>query len=269
MGKLVWLASYPKSGNTWLRAFLHNYIAQPETPYSINSLADFSVVECSAALFPPHDGRPEAVQRLRPAVHRGLTKLHDDLVFVKTHNANLALHGVPFCTPDVTAGAVYVMRDPRDVAVSYAAYMGLGLDATIDFMGRKGAANRGTAAQVFELLSSWSAHVDSWAGDRRHLVVRYEDLRASPVLTFGKIIDYLGDAPEPARLRRAIEFSRFEELAAQERAHGYGAHAPGTAAAFFRRGVSGAWRDALTPAQAGRIEADHGAAMRRFGYLSA
>ena len=49
MGKIVWLASYPKSGNTWLRAFLHNYITQPDSPHSIDKLADFSVPEDAAA----------------------------------------------------------------------------------------------------------------------------------------------------------------------------------------------------------------------------
>ena len=272
MGRLVWLASYPKSGNTWLRAFLHNYINQPESPYSINELSDLSAVECSAALFRAHDNRPAAqltpaeVQRLRPAVHRDLMKLHDDLVFVKTHNANLALHGVPFCTPEVTAGAVYVVRDPRDVAVSYAAYTGKSVDFTIDFMSRTGAANRSTDVQVFELLSSWSAHVESWTQNRNHLVLRYEDLLADPTRQFGKLVRYLGDDPNPARLKRAIEFCGFETLAAQEARHGYAAHAPEAAAAFFRVGRAGQWRGVLTPAQAARVLQDHGVIMARLGY---
>jgi hypothetical protein len=272
MGKLVWLASYPKSGNTWLRAFLHNYINQPEQPYSINELSDLSAVECSAALFRAHDNRPSAtltpaeVQALRPAVHRDLTRLHEDLVFVKTHNANLALHGVPLCTPEVTAGAVYVLRDPRDVAVSYAAYTGKSVDFTIDFMSRKGAANRSTDVQVFELLSSWSAHVESWTQNRKHLVLRFEDLLADPERQFGKLVRYLGDDPEPARLTRAIAFSGFETLAAQEARDGYADHAPEAAGRFFRVGRAGQWRGALAAAQAGRVEADHGAVMERFGY---
>ncbi len=59
MGKIVWLASYPKSGNTWVRAFLHNYILQPETPHSINSLVEFSVAECAAAFFHAPRREPE------------------------------------------------------------------------------------------------------------------------------------------------------------------------------------------------------------------
>jgi hypothetical protein len=273
MGKLVWLASYPKSGNTWLRVFLHNYITNADEPHSINDLAAFSAVECSAAFFAALDKRPGSaltpadVQSLRPLVHRDLTKLHDDLVFVKTHNANLALHGVPFCTPEVSAGAIVVIRDPRDVAVSYAAYTGMDIDAAIDFMGQKGAANRGTDVQVFELLSRWSAHVESWSQSHRHMLLRYEDMVAGPETVFGKVVHFLGDDPEPARLARAISFSRFDELSAQERNVGYAAHAPSAAGRFFRTGRVGQWRDALTAAQVARVAAAHGDVMRRFGYL--
>jgi hypothetical protein len=273
MGNLVWLASYPKSGNTWLRAFLHNYIAEPAAPYSINALADFSAVECAAAFFRPHTAKPVAalspaeVQALRPAVHRELTKLHPDLVFVKTHNANLALYGTAFCTPSVTAGAIVVVRDPRDVALSYAAYTGLSVDETIAFMGKNGAANLGTDIQVFELLSSWSMHVASWTQQRKFLALRFEDMVADPQATFARVISYLGNDDNPARLARAIAFSRFDVLAAQEQRDGYAAHAPGARGQFFRRGQAALWKTALSAAQIKRIETDHAEMMRRFSYL--
>jgi hypothetical protein len=273
MAKIVWLASYPKSGNTWLRAFLHNYITQATAPHSINALTDFSVSECNAAFFAKYDPRPAAeystqdVQRLRPLVHQDLTSLHDDLVFVKTHNAALALHDVPLCTPAVTAGAVYLVRDPRDVAISYAQYTGQSIDQVIAFMAKTGAANRGTGAQVFEFLSSWSRHVGSWTQSRFHHVARYEDMLEKPAGTFGGIIRFLGDDPDPARLARAISFSNFETLSGQEGEHGYAANAPGASAKFFRAGKSGQWQNILTAPQIKRIETDHAAVMRRFFYL--
>jgi hypothetical protein len=273
VGKLVWLASYPKSGNTWLRAFLHNYINQPETPHSINRLTDLSVSECNAAFFanylsvPPVATTTQDVQRARAFVHHDFTKLHDDLVFVKTHNANLALHGIPLCTPSVSAGAIYIVRDPRDVAVSFAAYTGRSLDDTIIFMGQAGAANRGTAQQVFELLGSWSAHVESWAGGRKILVLRYEDMLDQPAREFGKVIGFLGDDAEPARLAKAIEFSNFETLAQQEAVEGYHAGGPNAGSAFFRQGRAGQWRDILTKVQRQKIETDHADTMKGFSYL--
>jgi len=266
MGKIVWLASYPKSGNTWLRAFLHNYIARPDSPQSINDLTAFTAVESAAAFFrqPNETLTTEQTQHLRPAVHESLTKLHDDLVFIKTHNANVAVHEIPLCTPAQTAGAIYILRDPRDVALSYAAFTGKPVNDIITFMANPRAANRANEKQVFELLSSWSNHVESWASTPKTLALRYEDLLADPARHFGRIIHYLGGEDEPERLARAIEFSNFKTLSQQERMHGY--NAGSDKAPFFRAGRAGQWREQLTLAQRLRIETDHAAMMRKFDY---
>jgi hypothetical protein len=267
MGKIIWLASYPKSGNTWVRAFLHNYILQPESPHNINKLVEFSVAECAAAFFhaPGESLTTAQVQALRPSVHEKLTRLHNDLVFVKTHNANLAVEHVPLCTPEHTAGAVYIVRDPRDVALSYAAYTGRGVDETIELMANPRAANASDGAQVFELLSSWSQHAVSWVAAPKRLLVRYEDLVAEPERHFSRVIRFLGTGEvDAARLSRAMEFSSFSTLAAQEAESGY--NAGGKNETFFRAGKAGQWRERLTSAQAKRIEAAHGEVMRKFGY---
>ena len=269
MGKLVWLASYPKSGNTWLRVFLHNFLLQPETPHSINALTDISVVECAAVYFgqPGTSLAPRDAQQARPAVHQKLTALHPGPVFVKTHNANLVSHDVPLCTPAVTAGAIYVVRDPRDVVVSYSAYTGRDLDEIVGFMADPRAAIRGTELQVFELLSSWSAHALSWVGSQNRLLLRYEDLLANPEAAFGRVARFLGNGSTPERLRRAIDFSNFSVLASQERETGYRAHSATAQSTFFRTGTSGQWRDVLSNAQAQKITDAHGEVMRKFGYL--
>lgn len=273
MGKLVWLASYPKSGNTWVRAFLHNYIANAQTPHSINELVDISVAECAMAFFgtPGQRLSPREVQALRPQAHQKLTTLHDDLVFVKTHNANLTVHDVPLCTPEVTAGAIYIVRDPRDVALSYAAFTGKSVDEIIAFMANEGAANESDGVQVFELLSSWSRHAVSWVAAPKRLLVRYEDLLAEPERGFARIIRFLGaadDKPDPERLRRAISFSSFSTLAAQEKQEGYRAASP-KGEKFFRAGQAGQWRDKLSQAQANAIWAAHHDIMEKFGYKHA
>ncbi len=267
MGKIVWLASYPKSGNTWVRAFLHNYIINAAAPHSINRLVDFSVAENAAAFFGADAAglSNEQVQSRRPGVHEQLTRLHDDLVFVKTHNANLALHGIALCSPEFTAGAVYIVRDPRDVALSYAAYARKSVDEIIDFMNNAGAATATDATQVFELLGSWSGHALSWVSAKNRLLVRYEDLLAEPARYFARIIRFIGSgAVDAARLERAVAFSGFDVLAGQEKAEGY--RAAGGVETFFRAGQAGQWRERLSPAQAARIEAAHGEVMKNFGY---
>ena len=275
MGQLIWIASYPKSGNTWMRAFLHNYIRRPQTPYDIDKLTDLTASDINAGRYRRYDPRPASqysiadVQRMRPLVHRDLTGLDTTLVFVKTHNARLTVAGVPLITPAVTAGAFYLVRDPRDVAVSYSRHRGRSIDDTIAYMADPEAATGGTDTKVYERMSTWSDHVRSWTAPPgpRVRVVRYEALLESPLVTFGQTIQWLGGAPEPDRLARAVQFSSFQELRAQEQAKGFIERVAGSTAPFFGTGRSGTWRTELTPAQQARIERDHGAVMQLFGYL--
>ncbi|HBK09125.1 MAG TPA: sulfotransferase [Acetobacteraceae bacterium] len=275
MGQLVWIASYPKSGNTWMRAFLHNYIRRSEAPYDINSLTDLTASDINAERYRRYDPRPASqytiadVQRMRPLVHRDLTGLDRTLVFVKTHNARLMVAGAPLITPEVTAGTIYIVRDPRDVAVSYSRHRGRSIDDTIAFMANPEAATGGTDTKIYERLSSWSEHVRSWTNppDPRVRVVRYEAMLESPEATFGQQIYWLGDDPPPDRLVRAIQFSSFQEMRAQEQAKGFKERVAESTAPFFGTGQSGHWRTVLSPAQQAQIERDHGPMMQRFGYL--
>ncbi|HET6607871.1 MAG TPA: sulfotransferase domain-containing protein, partial [Rhodopila sp.] len=229
MGQLVWIASYPKSGNTWMRAFLHNYIRNAETPHDINRLTDLTAADINAERYQRYDPRPASqygiadVQRMRPLVHRDLTELDSTLVFVKTHNARMQVAGAPLITPAMTAGAVYIVRDPRDIAISYSRHRGRSLDETIAFMAHPQAATGGTDTKVFEFLSNWSTHVNSWTNtsDPRVQVVRYEAMASDPTAVFGAVIGWLGQAPAAERLQRAIRFSAFEELQIQEKTSGF------------------------------------------------
>jgi hypothetical protein len=276
MGKLVWLASYPKSGTTWLRAFLHNFILQPEEPYRLGALSDLTVGESGAGHYRRYDPRAASrysiadVQRMRPLVHRDLMAASPNLVFAKTHNASLVVEGVPLVTPELTAGAIYMVRDPRDIAVSFSHHVGRSIDDTIAIMADPEAATGGDDRRVYERLSSWSLHVHYWTRrpDPRLLVLRYEDMLADPVAAFGDVIRLLGMEPPAERLARAIRFSRFEALRDQEAAHGFAERPDVATAPFFRTGAAGGWRAVLTNEQARRIERDHTAEMRRFGYLA-
>ncbi len=275
MGQLVWIASYPKSGNTWMRAFLHNYIRQPDAPSDINHLTDLTAADNNALSYQRYDTRPASqytiadVQRMRRLVHRDLTGLDSTLVFVKTHNARLQVEGAPLITPEVTAGAVYIVRDPRDIAVSFARHLGRSIDDTITVMADPEAATGGTDTQIYERHSSWSLHVRSWTSqpDPTVFVIRYEALIASPAAAFGPVIDWLGQDPPKDRLERAIRFSALDELRAQEQKKGFKERSADSTGPFFGTGQPGHWRTVLSPAQQARIERDHGAMMQRFGYL--
>jgi hypothetical protein len=274
MGAIIWLASYPKSGNTWLRAFLHNLLRNPQEGYDINRLDDFTLSESAYGWYRMIDSRPveeystAEVAGMRPKVHRHLTTVFPDSIFVKTHCAVMEDHGFPTVTFEVTAGAVYVVRNPLDVAISYAHHIGTSVEDAITYMAKSRAMSPPGHNHVHELLGSWSEHVESWTAKQSRAlhVVRYEDMLDRPQSAFGGIARFLGLKPPRDRLERAIARSSFKVLQEKERRHGFKEKSE-KAERFFRDGTSGQWRKALTKEQVARVAAAHSEQMQRFGYL--
>ncbi|PWR20604.1 sulfotransferase domain-containing protein [Zavarzinia compransoris] len=274
MAALIWLASYPKSGNTWLRTFLHHLLINPPAPLPPDSLHRFTLGDHHRIWFDKAAGRSTAgfslaeILQLRPKTQVLMTGASADSVFVKTHSMVGTYQGVPLINMEVTAGAIYVVRDPRDVVISAADHYGLGIDDMITRMADRDATIGGQQNQVEVRVGDWSSNVESWTGQtgRGLLVVRYEDMEQKPLKTFGAIAGFLGLKPPRERLERAIRFSSFKVSQNQEAQHGF-AERSQHSARFFRIGKSGQWPGVLTPEQVARIEHDHGAVMKRFGYL--
>ncbi len=275
MGDIVWLASYPKSGNTWLRAFLHNLLRNPSAPVDIDSLNQFCLGDTDAEYFArltdtPYEKLTKAEQaELRPRVHQTLVGASPDTVFVKTHHFLGEDCGVPLISMAHTAGAFYVVRNPLDIAISASHHYGRTLDQAIAFLADDNAHAGGGGGHVHQVITSWSNHVRSWTqrpNPGLH-VVRYEDMLAKPRPTFAGIARFLGLKPPRDRLQRAIRFSSFKVLRGQEDRHGFRENVSTTSDRFFRQGTAGQWRHALTPEQVARVVDAHREQMQRFGYL--
>lgn len=275
MSGILWLASYPKSGNTWLRAFLANLVLGGEAPLGLEAIRRFGWGDMEAPLYEEVAGRKlgalddMAIHRLRPRVHRlAVERRGGDTLIAKTHNAVTVVGGVPTVTPEVTAAAIYVIRNPLDVVPSYADHFALTLDQAVDAICAERNVLLGTPESVFQVLGNWSFHVRSWTGApglTRH-VVRYEDMRLKPRETFGGIAAFLGLGADAARVDRAIRFSSFDELARQESETGF-AERSTLARRFFRRGEAGGWRRTLDRRHVATIVGHHRAVMRSFGYV--
>lgn len=273
---ILWLASYPKSGNTWVRLFLAALARVPDlatmagTPRGATARSllqralDISLVEFSLA----------EIEALRPLAYRHLAARNVGApLALKTHDCYRDTPGGgPLFPPEATAHCLHLVRDPRDVCLSLAAHSAVTVDCAIAAMADPEyapAAGSGASGNlVGEIWGSWSGHAQSWLeAPIARLTLRYEDLLVDPITAFTAVARVCGLDASAEVIAEAVERTRFDQLAAQESACGF-LERPAALPRFFRKGRAGQWRDALAPTQAARIERDHGALMLRLGYLS-
>lgn len=294
MTRTVWLASYPKSGNTWFRMLVANLSAKDGKPVDINNLPERGSIASARGPFDyltlidsgllTHD----EIDCLRPRVYEELARGVDDdeydqpqdvppVRFVKVHDAyTLTPKGEPLLAGRRGAdGAIVIVRDPRDVAPSLANHNRSSIDDAITFMNNNESSFASRTGrqhqQVRQKLSGWSAHIASWIDQNDipiHLV-RYEDMQADARDTFAHALDFAGRPTTDAEIRRAVDFASFAELKRQEQEKGFSEKPPRPGELFFRRGEAGAWRDELNAEQVARIEAVHAPMIRRLGYALA
>lgn len=275
--RAIWIASYPKSGNTWVRVFLHNLVRElrgEPGAQDINMLHAWTGRESLQERFTQRLGKPaqEAslaeIAAVRPLAQADIVARADQPVLLKTHNAVANVEGHPTINLGVTLAAIYLVRNPLDVAVSYAHHSGQTVDHVIEFMARPLSMGDGSERHVYEFMGSWSFHVASWLAviDRPVLILRYEDLLGAPQRSFARLARFLRLEPSAAQLGAAIENSCFAALARQEAERGFNER-PKTAETFFRKGEAGQWKQALTKSQVADVVAVQGPMMMRFGYL--
>ncbi len=275
---IIWIASYPRSGNTWTRAFINNLlhiIANPDhSDIDLNRVEPWTASENTTEHYtrflkkPGHSALPSEIAALRPRIQAELARQANRPIYVKTHNANAIDHGHPLINQGVTAGAVYLVRNPLDVAISLAHYGDQSIDKAIADMATPGFGVNSTRNYIRTVWGSWSEHVGSWAGrpNPATLVTRYEDLVANPHDSFAAIARHLTLQPTPEQIDRAVGLIRFERLREKEAASGF-VEKPNYTDRFFREGRVGQWRERLTEEQIARVVKAHHPLMRRFGYL--
>lgn len=278
MARIVWLASYPKSGNTWLRALLCNLIADAGRPLSINEFWRYAADDSKPDWYQPYCGgrAPGELSALETAALRSLvqrdivTSTGDAQVLVKTHSFFGALEGYPLQARQLTAAAVYLIRNPLDVVPSMADHFGIGIEEAVDFLANDMTGTPGDEANVASVLCSWSTHVRSWclSGLGNLCVLRYEDLLERGPATVAGVARFLGYSDDLSRVKRAIRYSSIEELRRQEVTTGFTERSPNSRL-FFSHGLTKRPRQSLSSEQVRKIVAAHRPLMAQFGYLPA
>ncbi len=270
------MVSYPRSGNTWLR-FMIASLMQGGRRVDINA-PNITVPIANRGEFDELFGidstilTDEEINRARPLLYSLLARrFQGPLIMRKVHDRCWRNgEGERMFPPELSLGAVYISRDPRDVAVSYAHFAGVGIDEMIGRMGDPGMTiptrREHLLPQFPQPLGTWSEHVLTWLDDSDMPVclVRYEDLLAEPAEQLARVAIFLGVSPGASR--EAAAAAEFEVFGAQEEDRGFREMA-GRQTRFFRQGRAGAWRSVLSASQAERLQGDHADVMARLGYL--
>ena len=231
----------------------------------LDSMSGISSSDCTEA----------EVESLRPAACRAFAQEatpKETLLFCNVFEAYRdSSAGEPLFPDEVTVGAVYIVRNPLDVAVSWAFYFGQeGFANSIAALNSRKTCFGGRASpELRQRLFDWSGHVESWSrAPFPVLRVRYEDLLADTRGWLGRIALFLrlDGASDQERLERAVANSSFARLRESEAREGFSRLSPRSRSYYFRSGVAGGWRRHLSAAQAREVQAVHGPTMARFGY---
>jgi len=278
MKNIVWLASYPKSGNTWFRMFLANYKANTSEPQKLEDI-ESTPISSNAVDFEeeiglnPFEMYKDEVDLYRPDLYRILSEKYEETgedCYKKTHDAyTLTKEGVPMFPADISKCAVYFVRNPLDVCVSYANHSAGKIEKTIKLMlNEQGFIAGKKQGQLRQILMSWESHVQSWKNQSEipvHLV-RYEDMLQKTTETFGNIIRFLGLEYDKERLNRAIINCSFKTLRQMEQETGFKERIH-ESQQFFWKGKIGNYRDFLTKEQIQQIIEYNYDTMKEFGYI--
>ena len=278
MKNIVWLVSYPKSGNTWVRMFLSNYLKNEPAPVSLEEIKSAPIAGNALDFeelvgLNPFELTADEVDLYRPDLSRLLSEeaeKTDEILYKKTHDAYTPnATGEPLFPEEISQGAVYFIRNPLDVCVSYANHNAEKVHKMVDFLlNEESYVAGGKNGQLRQKLLSWKGHVQSWMGQSLIPVhaVRYEDMQQKPTETFGSIITFLNLEHSEERLAKAIVFSDFKILQQMEQQKGF-AEKSQRSKSFFWKGEIGNYRNYLSEGEIQRIVEYNYETMKLFGYI--
>ena len=290
---IIWIASYPKSGNTLLRIMLSNLF------FTSNGIGDINKIQ---TLIPTLEttGRLDIIKNLNPSDFLQLNnlnilykyfqtlqlkenlKIKGDFLFLKTHNALVSYFNYPFTTENNTVGYIYIVRDPRDVVISWSKHSNIDLDESIDFMCKDTSYinwlhSKNTLVpkemEIKTLLLNWEQHVLSWSKQGLNvpkLILKYEDVVYKKKDTLIKIVNFFNKkfgfnfANIDEKIENIIKETNFKNLQQKENKEGF---KDAVNDKFFRSGQKNQWKNILNDRQIKLIEEKFKNTMLKYGYV--
>ena len=276
---IIWLASYPKSGNTWVRVFLNSLLYTDNNESDINNL--------SIGQFPNRKHFKDITKNMddinefsKHCINaQSKLNLSNQTIFLKTHHAYWQNGNYKFTDTQTTLGVIHIVRDPRNVITSLKNHYNFkNYDDALKFLldDRKviGTKNSEKEVDLPHIISSWKNHFNSWKKmNKNYLLIKYENLINFPELEFEKITKYLENLInkkfEKTKILDSIKKSSFDNLKKKEQSNGF-IEAPISTdqpISFFNMGPKNNWRNLLDKEISRKIEREFKKEMLELNYL--
>jgi len=277
---IIWIASYPKSGNTYLRSFLASYFYSKKGKFDFDLL--LKIHQFPNIKFSKTKSSSELEASSKWILNQNNFFNKDKLHFVKTHNCLTPYQGRKFTTKDQTIGAIYIVRDPRNLITSLTHHYSLSYETALQYM----LDEKSTLTQKsydedfsnFTYLGSWSKHYNSWkkTEDFKVLFIRYEDLEFKKEETFEKIISFINELNnnkqniDEKKFYNAIKSTAFSNLQNKEKNEGFEesviSKETGKKKIFFNLGFKNKWQKILPSDIRDQIEESLKKDLKNLGY---
>ena len=228
---IIWLASYPKSGNTWVRSLLSAYYYSKNGNFNFELLKNIDVYPQQKYFDVKIDKPGEINSYWDISQEKIISK--KKIKILKTHNSLLELNGKNFTKPQYTLGIIYIVRDPRNVITSLKNHYDLDYEQSLDFMLNEKKyiydIREKNDYSDFHFLSSWSNHYKSWINNNlfKKMVIKYEDLENDTFKTLKNLIIYINSLFEvnekidEIKINNCIKTTNFEILKNKEKKEGF------------------------------------------------
>ena len=292
--QIFWLSSYPKSGNTLLRYILIALFFTKDGVFTFNKskfISQFDqtvLIKKNRNIFGKNFDKIGNVEFFYKFLNELQSKkslgFKNDFIFLKTHAGLFKINNNDFTKIENTRGFIYLIRDPRDICISYAKHNGITFDQSIDIMINENKLIRWVSKKEDEkifnkyttpksLMSSWAKHVVSWTSIDWHtprLVLHYEDLvykkkdtLENIVLFFEKNYNFKFHNID-TKIRNIIRTTDFDKFRKHEQEEGF--VEASIYNRFFSVGKKNQWKNKLTKSQIKKIEKNLGKVMKLFNY---
>ena len=273
---IIWLASYPKSGNTWLRALLSTYLYSTDNKFNfalLKKIPKFPNKTIFNEIINTEDFKKNKFEIAKHFITvQQKLNLDNSIKLFKTHNAYASYKNYWFSDENNTAAYIYIVRDPRSIVMSLSPQQNVSVERATELILNPGTyGHNDKDGTIIDIWSSWRNHYISWKKRKKFkgLIIKYEDLKKSPYIEFNKILNFLKNYMnfeiKEKKAKECIKQCSFENLKNLENKAGF--DESNTSNHFFRKGETKEWEKLLDVKIKEKIENNFKDEMKELGYL--